>query len=197
MEFAPIPNARASWHPGTLYCVDAEGWVYYGQVSAVRGSVGFLRYRTKRVDVPRVLAAHPLMNRIGINWASLGRALRAGRWQLLDRFELHPGFAKPYGLVQCPVNTNNVAVWLYQDHPGRPSMLIKKWQTRINDSEIQDFEVIASWDAEYHVPGRLKADFGQEEADWNIIGPVWRYRKVQIERARRFPDKPWHRLPTD
>ena len=116
---------------------------------------------------------------------------------MLDRFPVHPDFAKPYGVVQCPVFTNKVVVWLYQDQPDCPSVLLKQWRTRIDDPEIQDFEVIAAWDAEYHVPRRLKADFAPEDADWDTIGPVWRYRKVRIERARRFPDKPHLQLPGD
>jgi len=65
-----------------------------------------------------------------------------------------------------------------------------------DDPEIQDFEVMAAWDAMAHIPGRLKADYGAEPADWHVGGPLWRYRQVRQEYARRFP-QPWHQLPID
>jgi hypothetical protein len=174
-----------------------EGWIYYGQVSANKGCIGFFRHRTPSIEQPETVLTFPLMSRVGIAWPSLGRALRAGRWQLLKQVQLHEDFAKPYGVAQCPIGTNKVRVWVHADLPGQPAAILKTWDTRIDDPEIQDFEVISAWDAEYHIPARLKADYGAEEADWHVTGPVWRHRKVRLESAKRFPDQPWHRLPTD
>jgi hypothetical protein len=199
MGGARTPHVKASWVPGTLYAVDGgEGWVYYGQVSAPKGNIGFLRHRTSDVEKrSETVLMHPLMSRICIAWPSLGRALRAGRWHLLGRAPLHPDFAKPYGVALCPAGTNNVQAWLYEDRPGEPGTVARTWHARIDDPEIQNFEVMSVWDAEHHIAGRLKADFGEEEADWHVTGPVWRHRKVRLEYARRFPDQPGHQLPTD
>lgn len=198
MRFAPDPKAKASSKPGTVYAVDGgEGWIYYGQVSAQKQEMGFLRYRTEELGLPEPLAAYPLMNRIILYDGSAGRALRSGRWKVLGRFDLHPDFGKSYALVQCPVGTNIVRVFLYQGAPDSPPQLTREWETRIDDPEIQNYEVMAVWDAEHHIPARLKADYGQEEADWSTIGPVWRYRKMKVEASRRFPGAPGHQLPTD
>jgi hypothetical protein len=196
---ARAPQARASWEPGTLYAINGvEGWFYYGQVSAQKGAIGFLRYRTLDIESrPEIVLQYPLISRIGIAWPSLGRALRAGRWHFLGRAPLHPDLANPYGIALCPVGTNNVQIWVYQDRPGQPATIVRTWHTRIDDPEIQNFEVASAWDAEHHIPQRLKADFGAEEGDWHVTGPVWRHRKVKLEYARRFPDQPWHQLPTD
>lgn len=159
--------------------------------------IGFLRYRTRSLDVPKSLADYPLMNRISIFEGSPGRALRSGKWKLLGRDELHPDFGDSVMLVQCPVGTNNVIVWQYENALTSSPALTRQWETRIDDPEIQDFEVMAVWDAEYHIPERLKGDYGEEEATWHVGGPVWRHRRVMQETARRFPDQPWHKLPTD
>jgi hypothetical protein len=58
-------------------------------------------------------------------------------------------------------------------------------------------ELMAVWDAEHHIPARLTADFGTEKADWHVGGPIRRERQIKEERARRFSDQPWHRLPAD
>jgi hypothetical protein len=81
-----------------------------------------------------------------------------------------------------------VTVWL----DGKPA-----YDTRIEDPAIQKFERIAAWDAEHHLPARLKADFGVEVPAWHVGGPVWRERRVKEEFARRSPDRPEHRLPPD
>jgi|SRR5215475_5105974 len=188
---------KASWVPGTLYAVDGgEGWFYYGQVAPDRHSIGFFRFRSSdRVDASAVVA-HPLMCRIGIMRPSLGKAVRAGCWTQFGKHPQHPDFFKPWGMVQCPVGTNKVRAEVRQDSPTGPSVLVREWHTRNDDPEIQDFEVMAAWDAMAHIPGRLKADYGAEPADWHVGGPLWRYRQVRQEYARRFP-QPWHQLPID
>jgi hypothetical protein len=198
MGRARAPQAKASRAPGTLYAINGgEGWFYYGQDSA-QGDIGFLRHRTSDIERrPEIVLPYPLMSRVCIEWPSLERALRTGRWHFLGGAPVHPDLAKPYGVVLCPVGTNNVQVWVYQDRPGQPATIVRTWHTRIDDPEIQNFEVASAWDAEHHIPQRLKADFGEEEADWHVSGPVWRHRDVKLEYARRFPDQPWHQLPTD
>jgi hypothetical protein len=71
------------------------------------------------------------------------------------------------------------------------------WNTRVEDPAIQDMEIMAVWDAEFHVPARLTADYGAEEAPWHVGGPIWRERRLKEEMAARAPDQPWHRLPPD
>jgi hypothetical protein len=103
------------------------------------------------------------------------------------------GFFQTVGAV----GTNHVRAEVRQDSPKRPSVLIREWHTRNDDPEIQAFEVMAAWDAVHHLPARLKADYGQEVADWHVGGPLWRHRQVLEEFARRFPGQPGHQLPTD
>jgi hypothetical protein len=199
MGRARSPQAKASWGPGTLYAINGgEGWFYYAQVSAQKGDIGFLRHRTSEIESrPEIVLHNPLMSRVCIAWPSLGRAVRAGLWHFLGSAALHPDLAKPYGVALCPVGTNNVQAWVYQDLPGQPAAIVRTWHTRIDDPEIQNFEVASVWDAEQHIAQRLKADFAAEKADWHVAGPVWRHREVKLESARRFPDQPWHQLPTD
>jgi hypothetical protein len=71
------------------------------------------------------------------------------------------------------------------------------YEARVDDPAIQDFERMAAWDAEQHIPARLTADFGAEPAEWCIGGPIWRERRVMEEMARRAPDAPGLRLPAD
>jgi len=199
MSRARASQAKAAWEPGALYAINGgEGWFYYGQVAARKGDIAFLRHRTSEVETrPQGALYYPLMSRVCMARPSLERALRSGQWHFLGRAQLHPDLAKPYAVALCPVDTNNVQHLLYQDLPGQPATILKTWHARIDDPEIQNFEVASIWDAEHHIPQRLKADFGAEEADWHITGPVWRHRKVKLEYARRFPDQPWHQLPTD
>ena len=98
------------------------------------------------------------------------------------------GLRLPAPAVQWPVGTLTVTV---SDGTNAP------YETRVDDPDIQNFEVMGAWDAEEHIPARLTADFGLEEAEWHVGGPVWRERKVKEELARRFPEQPWHRLPDD
>lgn len=67
--------------------------------------------------------------------------------------------------------------------------------TRVDDPDIQDMELIAVWDAEHHIPGRLVADFQAEEAEWHIGGSIRRERQIKEEMARRFSNQPQHKLP--
>jgi hypothetical protein len=86
----------------------------------------------------------------------------------------------------CSVGNNNVQVWVYQDRPREAATIVRTWHTRSDDPEIQNFEVASAWDAEHHIPQRLKADFEEEEADWHVSGRVWRHREVKLEYASAF-----------
>ena len=62
---------------------------------------------------------------------------------------------------------------------------------------IQDFEVASSWDAVFHVPQRLRLDFGEVEPDaWHVGGPVWRQRRAIVELAKRHPSEINDRMVT-
>lgn len=182
------PKARADLKPGTLYALLGEQeWVYYGQVTSDK-SVGFFRRRDRRVaDIEEILSSH-VMSVVSVAYPSITRALRNGQWEKLGPYRLAPGLQKQRRVVQWPVGTLTVTVW-DDSETGN--------ETRVDDPTIQDLEVIASWDAEHHIPSRLTADFGQEKAEWHVGGPVWRQRKVKEELARRHPEAPWHQLPTD
>jgi len=183
--FESNPSARADLKPGTLYAVSGEEpWIYYGQVTPDK-RIGFFRRRDLNVASPTDILLTPLMAVIGVGYPSITRALRSGAWFKLGRFELISALKEPWPMVQWPVGTLIVGV----------SAGGAEYDTRVEDPAIQHMEIIASWDAEQHIPARLTADFGKEEAQWHIGGPVWRERRVKEEYARRFPEAPWHQLP--
>ena len=185
--FEGKPSSRADLKSGTLYAVCGEAqWIYYGQVSTDK-RVGFFHRRDRNVASPTDILSTPLMTVIGVGYPSITRALRSGTWSKIGRFEVNSALKEPWPVVQWPAGTLVVGV------SGRHA----DYDTRVEDPAIQNMEVIASWDAEHHIPARLTADFGDEEGLWHIGGPVWRERRVKEEYARRFPDAPRHQLPPD
>lgn len=186
--FTGDPRARADLKAGTLYAVIGDGgWIYYGQVTPEK-RVGFFRRRDRDVaDVPPILSS-PVMAVVSVAYPSITRALRAGQWMKLGRYELVEALRAPKRVVQWPVGTLTVTVWEGPDTIN---------ETRVDDPAIQQLELMAVWDAQHHIPVRLTADFGAEEANWQVGGPVWRERKVKEQMAKRCPDQPWHQLPPD
>jgi hypothetical protein len=186
--FDPAEKARADLRPGTLYAVAGVGdWIYYGQVTAEK-LIGFFRRRDRELARADEILGSPIMAAVGVSYPSIGRALRSGCWKKIGRHLLHPDLRKPREAVQWPIGTLTVTVQS-GDQPA--------YDTRVEDEAIQHMEVIASWDAEHHIPQRLVADFGEEEAEDWVGGPVWRERKLKEILAARFPDAAWHRLPAD
>jgi hypothetical protein len=186
--FEANPKGRFDLKSGTLYALFGESnWIYYGQVSTEE-TIGFFRRRDRDVASTDKILSTPLMSVIGVNYPSITRALRSGRWKKLGRFELAPGLHELPPMVHWPVGTLKVTVWIGGE---------AAYETRFDDPAIQTLELIASWDAEDHIPARLTADFGQEAGEWHIGGPIFRERKIKEELAARFPDQPWHALPPD
>lgn len=186
--FEANPKARADLTAGTVYAVTGDaGWLYYGQVTSDK-AVGFFRYRGRNLEEPEVALAAPIMSVVNIAYPSITRALRSGKWRKLGRVSLVASLTEPRQAVQWSVGTLSVVVW----SGAGPS-----YETRVEDPDIQSVELMASWDAEHHIPARLTADFGAEEAEWHVGGPVWRERRVKEEYARRFPDAACHQLPPD
>lgn len=183
--FEVSPKARADLTSGAVYAVNGEGgWIYYGQVTPEK-KIGFFRFRSREIaEVSDVLAA-PAMTIITVGVQSITSALRSGLWKKLGRFAVASAVAEPRPHVQWPVGTLTVTVWTTEG----------AWDTRVEDPAIQDMEIMAGWDAEYHVAHRLMADFGEEKAPWHVGGPIWRERLIKQEAASRFPDQPWHALP--
>jgi hypothetical protein len=145
------PKARADLKQGTLYALMGEGgWVYYGQVLPDK-TIGFFRRRDRDVaDVGNILSS-PILAVVGVAYPSITRALRAGDWKRLGRYELVEALRSPPRLVQWPVGTLNVTVW----EEGEAT-----YETRVEDPAIQNLELVASWDAQHHLPARLTADWG-------------------------------------
>ena len=186
--FAGNPKTRADLKPGTLYALVGEGrWLYYGQVTPDK-SVGFFRRRDREIADVQAILSSPIMTVVSVGFPSITRAVRAGSWHKLGRYDLVEALRAPPPVVQWPVGTLEVSVWSGAD-------IIR--ETRVEDPAIQDFELMAVWNAEEHIPARLTADFGVESPEWHIGGPVWRERRIKEEMARRFPDQPWHQLPSD
>jgi hypothetical protein len=88
-------------------------------------------------------------------------------------------------MVQWPVGTLEVTLW-------RGGTIVKT--TQVHDPAIQDLEIIAAYDAVFHVPSRLRADFTRAHDAWSAGGTVWRERRKKQELASRYPE---HRLPAD
>lgn len=185
--FGTSPSSRADLRSGTLYAISGEeNWVYYGQVAPDK-RIGFFRRRDQQLAKPPYDLSVTLMAVLSVAYPSITRALRSGAWLKLGRFDLANDLQKPWPMVQWPVGTLVVTVSDGTD----------EYDTRVEDTAIQHMEVMASWDAEQHIPARLTSDFGQEAAAWHVGVPVWRERKVKEEYARRFKDTPWHQLPDD
>ena len=185
--FQTNPSSRVDLKSGTLYAVSGEAqWIYYGQVTPDK-RIGFFHRRDHELASPSEVVSSQLMAVVSVAYPSITRALRSGAWFKLGRFELADDLLLPWPMVQWPVGTLSVGV----------SDGTHEYDTRVEDPAIQNMEVMASWDAEHHIPARLTADFGQDAAAWHVGGPMWRARKVKEENARRFPDTPWHQLPDD
>ena len=157
------PTARADMTAGALYAVAGDAdWVYYGQVTPEK-KIGFFRKRDRDRDLadPAIVLDAPVMSVVSVAYPSITRAIRAGRWKKLGRFPIVQALIDPRPSVQWPVGTLTVTVWL-GDEPNH--------DTRVDDPDIQDMELMAVWDAEHHIPGRLVADFHAEEAEWHVGG---------------------------
>lgn len=181
-------TARADLTAGALYAVIGDaGWIYYGQVTSDK-SVGFFRRRDSNLSSAADVLGAPIMAVIVVSYPSIRRALRTGRWKKLGRFSVASALVAPRSSVQWPVGTLNVSVW----SGDRPI-----YDTRVENPAIQDMELMAVWDAEENISARLTADFGAEQAEWHVGGPIWRERRVKEEWATRFPDQSRHQLPAD
>lgn len=186
--FEKQPKARVDMTGGTLYAVcGVDGWIYYGQVTAEK-KIGFFQRRDREPIDAAILLCTPIMAVVAIAYPSITRALRSGLWKKLGRFTTALDLVAPRPMVQWPVGTLTVTVW-EADGTSR--------DTPVHDPTIQDMELVAVWDAEHHIPGRLMADFGCEQAAWDVGGPIGRERWIREEAARRWPDQPWHKLPDD
>lgn len=187
LPFPTISKSRANLKPGALYAIDGDdSYIYYGQV-APNKQIGFFRFRSRVVLIQEALAAAP-MSRFGVNYSSIGVALREGKWLNLGCHELRPELLEEPILVQWPVGTLTVTLWKGRD-------ILR--QTLVHAPEIQDLEIIASYNATYHVPARLRADFNETADAWMVGGSIRRERLKKQDSAARFPQQPWHQLPTD
>jgi hypothetical protein len=186
--FEVQPKARADMTAGALYAVTGDaGWIYYGQVTPEK-NIGFFRRRDRTPADPPAVIETSVMSVVTVAYPSITRALRAGRWKKLGHFPVGEALLAPRPSVQWPIGTLTVTVCTAGVTPR---------DTRVEDPLIQEMELMAVWDAEHHIPARLTADFGVEEAEWHVGGSICRERQIREERARRFPHAPWHELPAD
>ncbi|MFZ5667882.1 MAG: hypothetical protein ACOY4K_00130 [Pseudomonadota bacterium] len=186
MPAFPPTNQRAVTTPGTVYEVDGQaGWIYVCQV-ANDGTLGFLRIRSATPEAPEFTRDLPLFSRFLVATPSIGRALREGQFRKVGPKALHPDLAFKQATVLWPVATTHVSAFAADG---------TAFETTVDDPAIQDFEVMAVWDAIHHLPARLVADYGTEPAGWHVGGPMWRERRVHEEYARRFPNQARRQLP--
>ena len=187
LPFLPAPRARADLRPGVVYAVNGEdSFIYYGQV-APNKQLGFFRFRSRTLSIAESLSSE-FMSRFIVSLPSIGRALRSGTWLSLGRHDLRSELVEEAVFVQWPVGTLEVTLW-------KGGKILKT--TRVDDPEIQHFEIIAAYDAAFHVPRRLRTDFTQADDAWSVGGSVLRHRRMKQETAIRHPDQPWHRLPAE
>jgi len=187
LPFAPAPRARAKFEAGSLYAIDGgDSFIYFGQV-APNGQLGFFRYRSRDASAEEALEA-PLMSRFSVNRPSIGTALRQGKWTYLGRYAIRPELNETPVVVQWPVGTLEVTLWRGREVVG---------VTRVHDPLIQDLEIISAYDAVYHVPNRLQADFTQDKDAWSAGGTIRRERLMKQDLAARQNAQPWHLLPSD
>lgn len=188
LPFEPSPKARANLRQGTIYAIDGgDSFIYYGQVASDK-SIGFFKYRSSQISSVETITSSALMSRFSVNYQSIGMALRAGIWLTLGIYTLRNELSEQPLLVQWPVGTLDVNIW-------KDGSIIKS--TKIHDPEIQNLEVIASYDAIYHAPERLRADYLSGVDSWTVGGPVWRERIMKEEMAKRHPEQSWHALLPD
>jgi hypothetical protein len=150
--------------------------------------VGFFCRRDREPPAPNDVLAAKIMAVISVGYPSITRAMRMGRWKKVGRFPVAVDLVAPRPSVQWPVGTLDVSVWVGDR---------LAYETRVDDPAIQSMELMAVWDAEEHIPARLTADFGADEAEWHVGGPIWRERRIKEETAASFTDQPWHKLPED
>lgn len=187
LPFTPLSSARASLKPGALYAIDGDdGFIYYGQVTPDK-SIGFFRVRGQSVSIPAALSAE-LMSRFLVGSPSIGRALRSGQWLSLGTHPIHVALYDDAARVQWPVGTTEVTIW-------KSGLTIGA--TQVHDPSIQDLEIIAVYDAQFHVPERLRVDYDGAGNAWPVGGTIRRERLKKQALARKFPNAPWHQLPPD
>jgi hypothetical protein len=185
--FDEKPAARVDMSVGVLYAVTgAAGWIYYGQVTPEK-AIGFFRRRDRSLADPDAVLQTPVMSVVSVGYPSLTSALRAGLWRKLGKFPLVEPLIAPRPSVNWSVGSLTVTVCIGD----------VEYDTQVDDPAIQDMELMAVWDAVHHIPGRLKADFGAEEVEWHVGGSIRRERQIAEERARRWSDRPEHRLPAN
>ena len=186
--FEALLSAKANLKAGATYAVQGpDDWLYYGQVGTDK-SIGFFRLRTRGLADSGAIFDNTMMCRFVVSYPSVGRALRSGHWKFLGMYLIHPFLETVRESIQWPVGTLDVSVWRDGNEVAT---------TRVDDVSIQHSEIIAAWDAIYHVPGRLKVDYEGIGPGNTIGGPIWRERLIKQEIARMFPDMPSHELPTD
>jgi len=188
LPFKPSPKARANLRAGSVYAIDGgDSHVYFGQI-ALDKTVGFFKYRSTNISNIEKVLERPLMSRFGVNYQSIGLALRAGNWLNLGKFHLNVELSTIPFVVQWPFGTLEVTIWRGNEEVGK---------TKIHDPKIQNYEVISSYDAVEHVAERLRGDFEGGNDAWQSGGPVWRMRLKKEKLAERFPSQPGHALPED
>ena len=110
LPFPASPKARGNLTPGVVYAIDGgDSFIYYGQV-AVNKQIGFFHFRSQMLELEEALASG-FMSRFGVQYATIGLALRLGTWQLLGKRALASQLIDEPILVQWPVGTLEVTLW--------------------------------------------------------------------------------------
>ncbi|MEM8725196.1 MAG: hypothetical protein AAGE86_06720 [Pseudomonadota bacterium] len=169
MSFEADPRARGSTKPGMVYAVSGEhGWIYWAQVKSEL-EIGFFRYRSKNPSEAEVALTHEVMVELMLSIPSIGRALRSGAWKKIGVRPIGESLAEQRLKVHWSDGHEVATVHALGAEGG--------YQTSYDDPEIQDLDIIAAWDAEYHIPSRLTAEYEGEPEKNRFGGPMWQTRR--------------------
>ncbi len=152
-----------------VYAVSGQdGWIYWAQVKSEL-EIGFFRYRSKGHSEAEVVLTHEIMVELTLSIPSIGRALRSGAWKKIG---VHP-------IGESLAEQRKKVHWSEGDDFATVHSLGQEgeYRTSIDDPEIQNLDIIAAWDAEFHIPSRLTAEFEQKPEKNRFGGPMWQMRR--------------------
>lgn len=172
MNFGPDPKARGSLKSGMVYALFGEdGWIYWAQVKSEL-AVGFFRFRSRSLDDAATALTSPVMLELTVAHYSIGRALRAGAWKKVGIREVGEDLQQSRPQVQWPAGEKKVHVLT-----GSSMFDGNSFETTLDGPKIQNLEIAAAWDAEYHIPNRVVAEYENAPEKNKFGGPVWLTRQ--------------------
>lgn len=166
-----------------VYAVSGQdGWIYWAQVKSEL-EIGFFRYRSKCRSEAEVVLRHEIMVELTLSIPSIGRALRSGAWKKIGVHPIGQSLAEQRMKVHWSEGDDVATVRALGAEGG--------YQTSYDDPKIQDLDIIAAWDAEYHVQSRLTAEYEGKPEKNRFGGPLWQMRRSRdLDQCLKPPQHP-------